>query len=78
MNINSLDLPAAKRVLIIGFVLGEAALYFLIVKFYFIKIPSVSLEQKVSHYYIRHSGIIGLLWYQFPAFLFNIRLLIDI
>lgn len=56
MNVNSLDLPAAKRVLIIGFILGEAALYFLIVKFYFIKIPSVSLEEKVSHYHIRHSG----------------------
>ena len=43
MNINSLDLPAAKRVLINGFVLGEAALYFLIVKFYFIKSPTVTV-----------------------------------
>lgn len=57
MNVNSLDLPAAKRVLIVGFILGEAALFFLIVKFYFIKIPSVSLEERVSHYHIRHTGL---------------------
>lgn len=56
MNIGSLDLPAGKRVVIVGFVLGEAVLYFLVVKFYFVKSLVVRVEERVSHYRIRHYG----------------------